>query len=192
MATKASLRREYLEKRKALSEAELSSYSFQLYNQFFAHADLSLVKVFHIFLPILKNAEPDTWLIIDRLRREYPGIRLVIPKVNEEMQQLDHFFFEGLHQLKKNKWGIEEPQQGVPAELLRIDVVIVPMLICDHSGHRVGYGKGYYDKFLKQVRPDCLKVGLSLFQPIDIIGDLNKQDIPLDQCITPIKIYTFN
>ncbi|NJN41060.1 MAG: 5-formyltetrahydrofolate cyclo-ligase [Flammeovirgaceae bacterium] len=191
MNSKNFYRKEFLEKRKALTQAQRDQLSFQLYNQFFAHIDLSAIKVLHIFLPLTSKGEPDTWLIIDRLRREYPGIRLVIPKVNETSQELEHFFFEGLHQLKKNKWGIEEPQQGVPAEVSKIDVVIVPMVICDQTGHRVGYGKGYYDKFLAQCRPDCQKIGLSFFQPVVKIEDTTTLDVALNYCITSEKIYSF-
>ena len=191
MASKVFLRKEFLEKRKALSEAEQDQLSFKLYNQFFAHVDLSLIEVLHIFLPIKGKGEPNTWLIIERLRREYPGIKLVLPRVNEAEQQLEHIFFEGLKQLKKNSWGIEEPLHGVPAEVSIIDLVVVPSIIFDQHGHRLGYGKGYYDKFLAHCRDDCQKIAISVFDPVKSIDDVSEWDIPMNAGLSPGKAYLF-
>ena len=189
--TKQELRILYLQKRQALSEAEYAQLNFHLYQNFFSTIDLSFAKVLHTFLPILSKKEVDTWLIIDRIRREYPHIRISIPKVNGKTGELENFYFEGLHQLATNEWGIQEPKQGIPTELEKIDLVLVPLLAFDQSGHRVGYGKGYYDKFLIKCRLDCKKIGLSLFTAEDEIADTNNSDIALDQCITPTQILNF-
>ena len=189
--TKEELRKIYLQKRLSLSEAEYVHLNFQLYQNFFAHTDLSFIKVLHIFLPLEKNKEPDTWLIIDRIRREFPHIRIVVPRVNLQTQELDNIFFEGLHQLEKNNWGIPEPKQGVPVEPEKIDMVLVPLLIFDKHGHRVGYGKGFYDKFLVQCKPTCIRTGLSLFQPVEKISDTNANDQVLTSAITPAGVFEF-
>ena len=104
--TKQELRKLYLQKRKELSEAEYLVLNQRLTDMFFSSIDLSFIKVVHTFLPVIEKREPDTWLIIDRIRREFPHIRLSIPKVNPDSNQLENFFFEGLHQLKENNWGI--------------------------------------------------------------------------------------
>ena len=70
-------------------------------------------------------------------------------------------------------------------------MVLVPLLAFDSKGYRVGYGKGFYDRFLKQCRNDCVKIGLSYFEPIDAINDAGEFDVPLDFCITPQKAYVF-
>ena len=189
--TKQELRQHYLQKRQALSEAQYAQLNFQLYQNFFSAIDLSFVKVLHTFLSILSKKEVDTWLIIDRIRREYPHIRISIPKVNGKTGELENFYFEGLHQLATNEWGIQEPKQGTPTESEKIDLVLVPLLAFDQFGHRVGYGKGYYDKFLIKCRSDCKKIGLSLFTVEDKIADTNNSDIALDQCITPTQIINF-
>ena len=188
--TKAELRKNYLQKRKALSDAEYLQNCIRICDHFFSQVDLSFIKVIHSFLPIIANKEPDTWLIIDRLRREYPGIRLSLPRINTQTDQLENFFFEGLHQLEENNWGIKQPKQGVPTEPEKIDIVLVPLLAFDVVGHRVGYGKGYYDRFLALCRNDCKKIGLSLFPPTEKIA-FEDQDVKLDCCITPQKLHTF-
>jgi len=92
---------------------------------------------------------------------------------------------------EENQFGIDEPVNGLDVSQSAIDMVIVPLLGFDTKGFRVGYGKGYYDRFLKQCRKDCIKVGFSYFEPVDRIEDANPLDVPLDFCITHEKIYSF-
>jgi 5-formyltetrahydrofolate cyclo-ligase len=189
--TKQELRTLYLRKRQALSVAEYGQLVFQLYQNLFSNIDLSFINVLHTFLPIAEKKEVDTWLIIDRIKREFPHIRISIPKVNSQTGVFDSFYFEGLHQLAANTWGIPEPKQGVPTEPEKIDLVLIPLLAYDKKGHRVGYGKGFYDKFLATCRSDCKKIGLSLFEAEEKINDVNELDIKMDRCITPYTAITF-
>jgi len=62
----------------------------------------------------------------------------------------------------------------------------------DLKGYRIGYGAGFYDRFLEQCRPGILKVGLSHFPPLDQLIDTNDHDMKLDFCITPYKVYKFD
>lgn len=186
---KDELRKIYLAKRNALSEPERLNLSHSLCDSFFSTVDLSLVKVIHIYLPIESKKEPNTWLIIDRIRREFPHIRLSIPKIKGE--RMENIFFEDIHQLEKNSWGILEPKQGITTPLEEIDLVIVPLLAFDKFGHRVGYGKGFYDRFLKDCRSDCQKIGLSFFEPEKKIEDSNLFDVPLHMVLTPSEGFQF-
>lgn len=187
---KVALRKLYNQKRQALSEAEYLQLSRLLCEQFFVHVDVSFIKVIHIFLPIREKKEPDTWLILDRLRREFPHIRLSLPKINEA-GAMEHLYFEGLHQLGKSTWGIEEPRQGVPTPVEKIDLILAPLLCCDSSGNRIGYGKGYYDKLFKQCNSACKKIGISFFEPVDQIEDVEAHDIKLDALLLPSGLRTF-
>ena len=93
---------------------------------------------------------------------------------------------------KKNSWGIPEPVDGILVPEGKIDVVFVPLLAFDVLGNRVGYGKGYYDTFLNKCRQETIKIGLSFFQAEDdLISDVHENDVGLDYCITPEKVYTF-
>ncbi len=186
--TKAELRKTYLQKRLSLG-SEYLDFSRQICNQVFSHFDLLTIKVIHTFLPIEKNKEPDTWLIIDKIKKEFPAVRISIPRVRNN--KLENFFFEGMHQLEKNKWEIPEPKAGISTAVENIDLVFVPLLAFDDNGNRVGYGKGFYDTFLKECRPTCKKVGLAFFEPVDSIDDTKEFDVPLTHCITPEKIYIF-
>ena len=191
LMTKKEARKEFLAKRKALNDAERDILNLQIYNRLFASDFLEMIHTVHIFLSMERTREPDTWQIIDKIRREAPGIRLVVPKINEN-GTLDHIYFEGLHQLKLNEWGILEPSQGIPASINKIDFVFVPLAAFDVEGNRVGYGKGHYDRFLKDCRPDCTKAGLSFFKAAEKFSDVEEHDIPLDVCFTPERVYNFS
>ena len=143
---------------------------------------------FHIFFPIKNNNEIDTSAIINYLHSK--NKQVFVPRV-KEARELESILLLRESKLKENKWGIPEPTDGELVEPDLIDVVFVPLLIFDKKGHRVGYGKGYYDRFLKSCRKDVVKIGLSYFEAIDEIGDLNPGDIAMDYCVTPIKIYSF-
>lgn len=186
--TKEALRKIYLQKRLALSEAEFLQLNRNMADNFFALVDLSFVRILHTFLPIKKTNEPDTWIIIDRVRREFPHIRIAVPRINNQTSVLENFFFEGLHQLTSNTWGIPEPKQGIPVPTEKIDAALVPLLAFDRQGNRVGYGRGFYDKFLATCRPDCKKIGLSFFGPSENIDDIHSFDLPLDYVITPDEV----
>ena len=187
--TKSELRKLYSQRRFSLDEAECLRFSRQICDQFFSHIDLSSINIIHIYLPIEKNKEPNTWLILDQIKKEFPKIRIALPRVRNN--SLENFFFEGPDQLEKNNWGIPEPKQGILTSSDKIDLVIVPLVAFDRSGNRVGYGKGFYDKFLKECRPNCMKVGLSFFEPIEKIIDVEEFDIALTHCITPTQLYQF-
>lgn len=88
-------------------------------------------------------------------------------------------------------WGIPEPVGGTVVKPTDFDIVLIPLLAFDKYGHRVGYGKGFYDRYLVNCRPDCLKIGISLFDPVDLIAEVESHDISLDIAICPSKLYDF-
>ena len=87
--------------------------------------------------------------------------------------------------------GIPEPVDGLEVPASKLDVVFVPLLAFDKKGHRVGYGGGFYDRFLKSCKKDVLKIGLSFFLPELEIEDIHSDDIPLDFCVTPGEVFRF-
>jgi 5-formyltetrahydrofolate cyclo-ligase len=168
-----------------LSEGDYFQLSKDICDMFFIHTNLSKIKVLHTFMPIKKNREVDTWLIVERVKREFPHIRISIPKINNQSGTLDNFVLEGPNQLQNNTWGIPEPVRGIPMPTTDIDAVLVPLLAFDKRGHRVGYGRGFYDKFLISCRKDCVKIGLSFFEMAEKITGVNENDVALDLIITP-------
>ena len=189
--TKQELRKQYLQKRLGLPREEYLSLNQKLLKRFFDDIDFTGVKVLHTFLPIVKNKEPDTWWIIDYVHEKFPDILISVPTINMVSQTMRNSYFDPSALLHLNSLGIPEPKTGAPTPTTDIDLVIVPLLCVDLKGNRVGYGKGYYDKFLKECRPDCKKIGISFFNPIEKIDDVSTLDVPVDGCLTPEKMWWF-
>lgn len=90
-----------------------------------------------------------------------------------------------------NHLGVQEPENGDIVFPEHIDIIIVPLLAFDCNGFRVGYGGGYYDKFLSKCKEDVITIGCSYFEPVTI-DDINTTDIPLKYCVTPKALYKFS
>ncbi|RZK54252.1 MAG: 5-formyltetrahydrofolate cyclo-ligase [Pedobacter sp.] len=184
---KSALRKRALNQRNALTEDNLQELNESLLAQF-KKLDLSNIKSLHIFLPIIHQKEPDTFLIIDWLQQQHPEIEIVVPKADFKTSIMSHHSFLDREDLLNNHYHIPEPQKAKPF-IGTPDMVIVPLLAFDKKGYRVGYGKGFYDRFLS-----CLttqKIGLSFFDAVEEINDVHLNDIRLDKCITPTAIIDF-
>lgn len=187
---KEELRKIYREKRAALGQSEMSKLQDLLLIRF-QQAPLPFITVLHRFLPAQGKHEVDTEPLANWLSFCNPGLVQLVPKVNTASNQLQHYPLKDDTILILNEWGIPEPENGPEIDPEEIDLVLIPLLAFDKTGQRVGYGKGYYDRFLASCRPDCIKTGLSFFPPADNITDTNTFDIAMDICITPERIYEF-
>lgn len=190
MATKQQIRKQYLQKRASLSVDEYVQLNQRLLHRF-ATVDLEGIKCIHIYRPIIARKEPDTLLLIQWLKHEHPDIKLVYPKTDFENLSMTSFLDDEELDVAENHWGITEPTSGNTVDAGQIDMVIGPLLAFDVNGYRVGYGKGFYDRFMAQCAPQTLFVGLSFFEPVPAISDIDGYDIALHMCITPDKTYRF-
>lgn len=189
---KAELRKIYLTRQKNLSPEERKQKSREIADRFFQEFDLMRINFLHVFLPIEKFNEIDTSLIYEQIRRGFPHIELVVPRVNRQTNEIENLAFKPETKLIQSSWQIYEPAGNNLIETEKIDLVLVPLLCFDREGHRVGYGKGFYDRLLQSCRRDCLKIGLSYFPAVEKISDANEFDVKLDFCITPEKVYRLN
>ena len=184
---KSTIRQQALKDRLAISELEFELLNNRLLKQF-TTVEFTRVKTLHIFLPILEKREPNTFLLIEWLSEKHPEIKIIVPKADFGTALMTNHEYLGPNDLKKNLYNILEPQQGV-IHSGDIDLVMVPLLAFDKRGYRVGYGKGFYDRFLENL--NAQKIGLSLLPAIDKIDDVTERDIRLDFCITPTEIIKF-
>ena len=193
--TKANLRRAALAQRRALSPAEVARRSDQLHTQFFGHFPVRDWRWLHVFLPLLAKHEPDTWVIIRQLWADVPTVRLAAPVVQPDGVSLKHYELTPTTALIRSRWDIPEPTPDPATEVLppQLDAVLVPLLACDQHGYRVGYGGGFYDRFLARCRPDTRFIGLSILDeaPVAAIFDVLPTDVPLHACITPGGVWNF-
>lgn len=185
--TKTDIRKQALQQRKSLSKEDCAVLSRKLLEGF-KTLDFSKIKSIHIFLPIEAKKEPDTFLIIDWLRQHRPNIEIIVPKADFAVGLMGHYFYGGKEDLANSYYGIPEPQNGIATTTIP-DMVLVPLLAVDVQGHRVGYGKGFYDRFLQNL--PAQKIGLSFFEPVTEINDVHLNDVRLDKCILPDRIIEF-
>lgn len=188
---KADLRKIYLAKQNQLSPSERLQKSKQVSESFFHNFSLETAQIIHLFLSIEKNKEIETKFFYERIWQDFPHIKTVVPRVNKKIDELESLEFDYETKLGLSSWQILEPIGNFLINANQIDIVLVPLLCYDQKGFRVGYGKGYYDKFFNHCRSDCLKIGLSYFPPIEEIFDINEFDVTLDHCITPNKVWKF-
>ncbi|MDX8553589.1 5-formyltetrahydrofolate cyclo-ligase [Tenacibaculum sp. 1B UA] len=179
---KPDLRKLYKQKRNILTEVEKEKLQKSIYQQIF-ELQTSDVRTVHLFLSMRKFNEVDTKPIIDFFREK--GKKIIVSRCNFEDDTLSHFYFEKDTKLELNKFGVPEPVNAEEANVKDIDLVFVPMLISDEQKYRVGYGKGFYDRFLSECREDTRTVGLNFFPPIKKIEDTHEFDVPLDFMIYP-------
>ncbi|MHC0439316.1 5-formyltetrahydrofolate cyclo-ligase [Flavobacterium sp. 3-210] len=185
---KKELRLYYKNLRTVLSEEEIEEKSLAVANNLIP-LPIWDKTYFHVFLPIVEHKEVDTEFVLHLLSGKDKEI--VISKSDFETRTMTHFLLTDNTKIKKNEYNIPEPVNGLQVQSSNIDVVFVPLLAFDIHGNRIGYGKGFYDKFLSECRPETIKIGLSFFEAVNQIDDVFESDVKLDYCVTPLKIYTF-
>lgn len=188
---KNALRKLYAQKRHLLSDSDVQTLSFRIAQNFLASRLFPTSGTVHFFLSIAAKKEVLTHFIYEQLWKQYPELVTVASKANFDTLSLSHHAFTLEMDLVTSHYGIPEPIGDPTVPPSDIDTVLVPLYACDKSGFRVGYGKGFYDRFLAQCRPETNFVGLSFFPPIDTIEDKNEYDVPLTHCVTPTKVFAF-
>jgi 5-formyltetrahydrofolate cyclo-ligase len=185
---KKNLRIKYKALRKQIGENELEEMSLAIANKLLT-LPVWEKSYFHIFLPITEHHEVNTKFILHLLSGKDKEI--IISKSDFETRKMTHFLLTDNTKIKKNEHNIPEPLDGIEVPPNKIEVIFVPLLAFDKKGHRVGYGKGFYDNFLSECKPETIKIGLSFFEAEESIIDIFKGDIQLDFCVTPNSIYSF-
>lgn len=185
---KKDLRKKYKALRQQLSEAQIEDQSLAIANRLL-QLDVWDKTYFHLFLTIEEQKEVDTEFVLQILAGKDKEI--VVARSDFDTLAMTHFLLTDNTKFQKNQYNIFEPVDGIEVPPSKLDVVFVPLLAYDTDGNRVGYGKGFYDKFLSQCKEDVIKVGFSFFEPEENITDVSPNDILLDYCVTPETIHKF-
>ncbi len=185
---KNELRIKYKRLREELSADEIENLSLQIANQTL-QLPIWDYSFYHLFLSISEKREINTEALLHILQGKDKNV--VLSKSDFETHRLTNYLLTDSTILKNNAWGIPEPQGGIEIPPQQIEVVFIPLLAFDESGHRIGYGKGFYDRFLSACTMNTLKVGLSFFEAEPEIPGILSSDVPMDYCVTPERIYAF-
>ncbi|GAA4330996.1 5-formyltetrahydrofolate cyclo-ligase [Flaviaesturariibacter amylovorans] len=188
--TKKEIRKQFMQKRDAI-EASWQLKADDLILIRFQTVELPFLERIMSFYSISEKKEVNSFILTDYLHFRNPALQIAYPRMNVADTSMEAVLAPADEAFMDNEFGITEPTGNTILPPESLDLVIVPLLAIDKQGHRVGYGKGYYDRFLARCSPDCLKVGVSYFEPIDAIDDTHPYDLPLDLCITPQEVYVF-
>ncbi|MFV0248072.1 MAG: 5-formyltetrahydrofolate cyclo-ligase [Tenacibaculum sp.] len=179
---KNALRTLYKQKRNKLNTAQKTIFEKSIYCQIYSMSFKEFNNI-HLFLSIQKHNEINTQPLIDFFRKQ--NKKIITSKCNFNNNSLSHYYLKKGTELKTNKFGVPEPVNAVEISVKEIDLVFVPLLISDTKNYRVGYGKGFYDRFLASCRKNVKTIGLNYFSPVKTISNLDKFDIPLNTVIYP-------
>jgi 5-formyltetrahydrofolate cyclo-ligase len=184
---KSAARKFLLDNRNALSESDCVKYDDLLLIQL-QRLDWSGIHCIASFYPMEHQNEPNSLLLVKYLKAIIPHLQVVYPIVQDNYTMQ---FYSETDTLHMNQWGIAEP---LPINLVtpdQIDAVLVPLVGFDTIGHRIGFGKGFYDRYFAGYPKERPRIGISYFEPVPKIEDTHEFDVPLTQCITPWNSYEF-
>ncbi|QOW10775.1 5-formyltetrahydrofolate cyclo-ligase [Kaistella flava (ex Peng et al. 2021)] len=184
---KSEIRKVYLEKKESLTETEVQSLSKKIFENFISEFDLKEDQKVHCFLSIPEKGEVDTSPFLKEFFEN--KIRVFVPKIIKG--KLIALEITKETPLIENSWGIKEPEGNEDCGVKDFDFIITPLLYSDQFGNRVGYGKGFYDRFFSEINPNAIKVGVSFFPPNEKVEDVSEFDVQLDYLVTPTEVLSF-
>ena len=184
---KQTLKQEIFRKRKSLTRGEIKEKSKRIKENLYSLEEFEEAK--NIMLYVSFNEEVDTQEIIKELLINKEK-NIIVPYVvkNDPILQLSEL--KSFNELEPKTLDILEPRDNFIREfgLKKLDSVIVPGIVFDENGYRIGYGYGYYDRFLKNLDKNVKKIGLAFeFQLVGKIPE-ERHDVPVDIVVTGERV----
>ncbi len=180
MRRKSDLRRRARSLRAALTAEKRSLASRIICDRLTGLPEFERAETVNVFIPFGDEVD-----ITPAIRRAFAlGKKVITQRVPDRGNELEHYFIDSLHGLIPGPYGIPEPdpQRCPPASAQDAELIIVPGLFFDRRGNRLGYGKGYYDRFL--ARTDAAKLAVAFAAQLIDEVPVSNHDIPVDQIIT--------
>ncbi|MFO7799000.1 5-formyltetrahydrofolate cyclo-ligase [Rhodohalobacter sp.] len=181
---KKSLRKFYQQRRMQIPKPQLVSLNTAIFDKAVSLKEFKEADAIHIYASMSERNEVDTFSIMEYALRNKK--RVIVP-IMMEAGKLKHCEIDSTSSLKKNSWGVPEPVDQKLLDQINPDVIFVPMLAGDLQKNRLGYGKGYYDRFLAST--NSVKAGLLFEKQLsDEPIPVDSYDVPLDMLITEKRI----
>lgn len=176
---KKELRQIIRQRKRQLSEAQRQELSVAVNGLLLNNHHIADAKVVMLYSPL--PDEVDVSMLTERLRDM--GKTVVLPVVTGE-ETMAARLYEGRSALVSGAYGINEPTSETNVDSSVIEAAIIPGMAFDRKGHRLGRGKGYYDRFLADT-PYIYKIGVCF--PFQIVDDVpcDIHDVVMDEVITP-------
>ncbi|MDZ7757340.1 5-formyltetrahydrofolate cyclo-ligase [Rhodohalobacter sp.] len=181
---KRSLRKFYLQRRMQIPGDQIDLYNEAIFEKVKTLQEFQEADIIHIYASMDDRNEVDTFHIMDYTLKTKK--RVIVP-VMKQAGKLKHCEIDSTSSLKKNSWGVPEPVNQNPLDEINPDIIFVPMVAGDLQKNRLGYGKGYYDRFLASTK--SVKAGLLFEKQLsDESIPIDTYDVPLDILITEKRI----
>jgi 5-formyltetrahydrofolate cyclo-ligase len=182
---KSDIRKTVKERKLKLTKEEQEKYSDIITNCLSELSEYRMAE--RIFCYVNFNQEVITLKLIEKALSD--GIKVAVPKITN--QEMHFYYISSIKELKPGFFGIPEPvttTEAVP-EPNKTNLFIVPGLAFDPGGNRIGYGKGYYDRYFKKYKNCPMeKIGLAYEFQIFFSLPVQKQDVKMNQIITQNRI----
>lgn len=181
---KERIRNKLLERRQQLEETDYLAKSQTIIDTLQCQPEFEQAETVHCYVSMNERREVNTHQLIKKMLSE--DKKVVVPRTEFSTGELSHFYLENFDDLIENKWGVLEPKSGKKANLVDLNLIIVPMAGGDKKKNRIGYGKGFYDRFLNKVTAPA--IGLLFEDCLLKKIPVEKFDVPLDKFITEKKV----
>lgn len=185
---KKQLRENIRSKLALVSKNDFDEQCVQIADHLFTTYEWKVAKT--IAITISHSNEIKTSNIIERAWQE--GKKVAIPKCNPKRNSMTFRYFGEYSQLEKVYFGLLEPivEKTTVANADEIDLIIVPGLVFDERGYRIGYGGGYYDRYLQSYKGSTA----SLLLPLQMYHSIptDEYDIPVQLLILPNGVHSIN
>ena len=178
---KDELRKHFLNTRNFLKPLEKKRWDELLLHKLFA--DEAFKEATRVSCYVSFGSELNTFPIMHECR--YNQKKLFVPRVISKKEGMEMVEIEDEDELVPGQYGLSEPAPFLEGERLpELDLIIVPGLVFDQEGYRIGYGGGFYDRFLQHY-PNTPKIALAY--PYQLVESLPREnvDIPVNRVITP-------
>ncbi|HEX7071142.1 MAG TPA: 5-formyltetrahydrofolate cyclo-ligase [Rhodothermales bacterium] len=150
--------------------------------------EVTSARTVHVFWPMLDRREVDlrpfiAWLYTLKKQIVLP---VVVADETRREEYLEHRLFSGEEALVRSHLGIREPLHSEAVTVDQIDLVVAPALAADRSGNRLGYGRGHYDRFLRDV---AAPIVVPLYQEC-VLEQIPRDahDVPVDVLVTETEV----
>ena len=158
LKVKAELRKRLRGVRKTTPLEACELRSAALVARLEVHPAVMSARSIALFWPIVSKHEVDLRALDASLRAR--GVRIAYPAIDADTNAMTFRFVDAIAQLEEKGFGFSEPAHDAP-EATALDVVIVPAIAVDPTGHRIGYGAGYYDRTLPRFAPPAVSIAVA-------------------------------